>query len=279
MFPTSGTNRDLKGGDDSQNLGLLAGYTDVEHDAFPLVNTASQPSRLRESVIRGIIALLSVTAGIALGWWCGSSLASTSLGTFGINPRTPIPLRVFTDRQDVAFIPHREFMGPSKEADNNWASITRGSDAIFLADPSSYGQREAGIRAPFFTFTRPPPAAQSLANLNNFYVLNNLHQLHCVNMARRRYNQLVYGKATPLSGTPIDADWLTHIEHCFEYLRLSVMCADYMTFESDSPAGSPEEYVRDNLGWGVVHSCINWDALMRFQRDQVRLYNSTWEGV
>ncbi|KAK3681699.1 hypothetical protein B0T22DRAFT_494703 [Podospora appendiculata] len=278
MFPNSDPNRDLKGDDASQNLGLLAEYTDVEHRGFPLPNTASQPSRRREGVIRGTIALVSIAAGIALGCWY-SSLASTSLETFGINPRTPIPLRVFTDRQDVAFIPHREFMGPSDEANDNWASITRGSDAIFLADPSSYGQREAGIRAPFFTFTPPPPAAQSLANLHNFYVLNSLHQLHCVNMARRRYNQLVYGHATPLSDTPIDADWLTHIEHCFEYLRLSVMCADYMTFESDSPAGSPEEYVRDNLGWGVVHSCINWEALMGFQRDQVRLYNSTWEGV
>ena len=99
-------------------------------------------------------------------------------------------------------------------------------------------------------------------------------------MIRMRYNQLVYeGNTThPLADTPLDKDWIEHVEHCIEYLRLSIMCADYMTMETDSPPGSPKEYWEGGLSWGVVHSCIDWDALIDFQGEQVKRYNATWQG-
>jgi hypothetical protein len=103
-----------------------------------------------------------------------------------------------------------------------------------------------------------------------------MHELHCVNMIRMRYNSLVYHNADPLADTPIDKDWITHVEHCFEYLRLSITCADYMTLETDSPPGSPEEFWKEGLSWGVVHSCIDLEGLMRFQEDQLIAYNRTW---
>ncbi|KAJ4399069.1 hypothetical protein N0V85_006127 [Neurospora sp. IMI 360204] len=151
------------------------------------------------------------------------------------------------------------------------------SGPALLNHPSEYGLHDPGIRAPFFMFNTPPPSAASLPNLNNFYILNTIHQLHCVNVARQRYNQLVYKGINALSGSFVDNDWLEHLEHCFEYLRLSIMCADYMTLESDSPPGSPEEYTKGNLGWGVVHSCINWERLIEYQREMVGVYNGTWD--
>lgn len=152
------------------------------------------------------------------------------------------------------------------------------SDSIFIADPEAYALRDPGIRAPFFIFGDPPKAAEEANTLTNFYVLSNLHQLHCVNMIRMRYNQVVYDaeKVTPLSESPLNADWITHLEHCFEYLRLSITCGDYMVLESDSPPGSPEDYWKDGLSWGVVHSCIDWDRLIGFQTQQVVAYNKTW---
>jgi len=115
----------------------------------------------------------------------------------------------------------------------------------------------------------------------NFYILSPLHQLHCVNMIRMRYNHLVYSRSSssptdPLSGSPIDADWLTHIEHCFEYLRLSITCGDFFVLESDSPPGTPEPLTRDGLGWGVVHQCVDWDSLMSYQEEMVGVYNASW---
>lgn len=108
--------------------------------------------------------------------------------------------------------------------------------------------------------------------------MNNLHELHCIHTIRLRYNDLVYDAAntTPLASNPLDMDWIDHMEHCFEYLRLSVTCGDYMTFETDSPPGSPREYWEDGLSWGVVHSCIDWDALMDWQHKMVVAYNQTW---
>ncbi|KAK4209258.1 hypothetical protein QBC37DRAFT_294949 [Rhypophila decipiens] len=242
--------------------------------------------RLRERVLRGVVAVFSLVIGVGLGTWYSSVTTSAApsdlASSFGINTNTPIPRHIFTNRKNVPFIPHPEYMGASDEADDNWAALTAGSDTIYLPDPAQYNQNESGILAPFFTFTKPPPSAASLPNLKNFYVLNSLHQLHCVHMARKRYNMLVYSSqekpVNPLAETPIDKDWMIHLEHCFEYLRLSITCADYMILESDSPAGSPEEYTKDGLGWGVTHSCIDWDGLMKFQKAQVEAYNRTWMG-
>ena len=158
------------------------------------------------------------------------------------------------------------------------AILTAASDSIYLDKPAAYGLQDPGIRAPFFIFNEPPEAAASLSNLRNFYVLNNMHELHCVHMIRMRYNTLVYESSAtdPLADTPIDRDWIDHLEHCFEYLRLSITCGDYMTLESDSPPGSPREYWEDGLSWGVVHSCIDWGRLMQFQEDQLLAYNNTW---
>ncbi|KAL1634270.1 hypothetical protein SLS58_010743 [Diplodia intermedia] len=205
-------------------------------------------------------------------------MSEPSLESFGINPNTPIPPEVFTSRHDVPFSPDPRYMGPSPEVNKNWAKLTQASDSIYLPDPARYDLADPGIRAPFFIFNEPPPAAKALDNVDNFFVLENLHQLHCVNMIRKRYNTLVYSPdpVDPLADTPIDADWITHLEHCFEYLRLSITCGDYMVFETDSPPGSPEEYWKDGLSWGVVHSCMDWERLMDFQEEQVALYNSTW---
>ena len=78
--------------------------------------------------------------------------------------------------------------------------------------------------------------------------------------------------------SPEDADfgdWLIHVDHCFEYLRLSITCGDFLVFEPDSPPGTPEALTVDNLGWGVTHSCINFDRLLEYQSHQAELYNQS----
>ncbi|EKG22578.1 hypothetical protein MPH_00046 [Macrophomina phaseolina MS6] len=259
-------------GDEQQEEKLLAEEQSAQEVRF----RAGSRGRAHNTFFYTSFALLNICAGLLIGYWC-KGFSETSLASFGINPNTPIPLEIFTSRHDVPFSPNPQYMGPGHEVNKNWAKLTEGQDSIFLPDPESYGLKDPGIHAPFFIFTEPPASAAALDNINNFFVLNNLHQLHCVNMIRKRYNSLVYEPETnPLSGTPIDSDWITHLEHCFEYLRLSITCGDYMAFETDSPPGSPEEYWKDGLSWGVVHSCMDWDALMKWQERQVVLYNSTW---
>jgi len=61
-----------------------------------------------------------------------------------------------------------------------------------------------------------------------------------------------------------------HLEHCIEYLRLSIMCGDGLVVESNSPLGTHPSLVADRwgkpLGWGTTRNCINWDNLISWQQ-------------
>ncbi|EMF12709.1 uncharacterized protein SEPMUDRAFT_45138 [Sphaerulina musiva SO2202] len=228
-------------------------------------------------------ALFNITLGLATGYWL-AGLKSGSSSSNGINTTTTNELgpepsalqQIMRTRHDVPFSPNYHYMGPSAEVKANWMALTKSQDSIYLSNPHAFNIQDAGIRAPFFTFIDPPPAAAKAPNLLNFYVLSNLHQLHCTHMIRTRYNELVYDKIDPFKDTSFDRNWITHVEHCFEYLRLSITCGDNMVFESDSPPGSPKEFWEDGLSWGVVHSCMDWEGLMEWQEQQLVLYNSTW---
>ena len=93
------------------------------------------------------------------------------------------------------------------------------------------------------------------------------------NTIRRRYWQLLEG-AYSLED-PDAEDWLIHVNHCFEYLRLGITCGDFLILESDSPPNTPAALTVDGLGWGVTHQCINFDRLLAFRRSQEALYNQT----
>ena len=67
-------------------------------------------------------------------------------------------------------------------------------------------------------------------------------------------------------------DWTEHVDHCFEYLRLSTTCGDLLVFEPDSPPGTPKELTASNLGWGVTHSCIDFEKLLAWQDRQAEEY-------
>ena len=71
-----------------------------------------------------------------------------------------------------------------------------------------------------------------------------------------------------------EANALYHTEHCVEYLRLTIMCGESMVVETNSPPGTPEELVNDRwgnpLGWGTHRECINWDALVTWQGEQLQ---------
>jgi hypothetical protein len=77
---------------------------------------------------------------------------------------------------------------------------------------------------------------------------------------------------------PDAEDWGIHVDHCIEYLRLGVTCGDFLIVEPDSPPGTPYELTVDGLGWGVIHSCIDFDRLLQFQKDQEVLYNQSLQA-
>lgn len=46
----------------------------------------------------------------------------------------------------------------------------------------------------------------------------------------------------------------SHIEHCFAYLKQSILCAGDTTLEGPDKAG------RGLHGWGVEHQCREWEG-------------------
>ncbi|CAI7657601.1 unnamed protein product [Penicillium crustosum] len=202
------------------------------------------------------ILLLPVVFGI------GIVLGITSLSFFkrpefvpGLRLKTPIPNEVFQQRLKIPFVPDNRYYGSGDATDKAWQEITSGGDSIWLENPSNYGLAK-GISDPLNTESMD----------ERFYVLSNLHQLHCVNVVRRRFRYYESQIGQPANESEaIFAAWTEHTDHCFEYLRLSITCGDFLVLEPASPPGTSPELTAGGLGWGVVHECIDFDALRKWQ--------------
>ncbi|KGO46258.1 Protein of unknown function DUF3328 [Penicillium expansum] len=221
----------------------------------PLGGTIIRPF-VSKRLCRAYLILLPIVFGL------GIVLGCTSLSFFkrpefvpGLRLRTPIPKEIFQQRLKIPFVPDNRYYGSGDAVDKAWKEITSGGDSIWLQNPSDYGLAK-GISDPL--------------NIDNtderFYVLSNLHQLHCVNVVRRRFRHYESQISQPVNESEaITAGWTEHTDHCFEYLRLSITCGDFLVMEPASPPGTAPELTAGGLGWGVVHECIDFDALRKWQ--------------
>ncbi|KAG0154605.1 hypothetical protein PDIDSM_173 [Penicillium digitatum] len=192
--------------------------------------------------------------GAALGF-AGLSFFKRPEFVPGVRLKTPIPNKIFQQRLKVPFVPDNRYYGSGDSVDKAWNEITSGGDSVWLQNPSDYNL-DKGISDPLNT-----------DNLDErFYVLSNLHQLHCVNVVRRRFRHFESQISQPVNESEaITAGWTEHTDHCFEYLRLSITCGDFLVMEPASPPGTSPELTAGGLGWGVVHECIDFNALRKWQ--------------
>lgn len=63
---------------------------------------------------------------------------------------------------------------------------------------------------------------------------------------------------------PNNEEMESHVEHCIEYLRLSLACGDFLIVEPN------------DSGWGLERQCINYPKLRAFQDSQAALYIDSW---
>lgn len=133
--------------------------------------------------------------GAALGF-AGLSFFKRPEFVPGVRLKTPIPNKIFQQRLKVPFVPDNRYYGSGDSVDKAWNEITSGKlvlffcyhptgdrsvrqmkinsqppggDSVWLQNPSDYNL-DKGISDPLNT-----------DNLDErFYVLSNLHQLHCV---------------------------------------------------------------------------------------------------
>jgi hypothetical protein len=86
------------------------------------------------------------------------------------------------------------------------------------------------------------------------------------NIVRLRFRQYESQIRQPVNESEATlADWKEHTDHCIEYLRLSITCGDFLVVEPASPPETPPELTAGGLGWGVVHDCIDFNGLRKWQ--------------
>jgi hypothetical protein len=82
------------------------------------------------------------------------------------------------------------------------------------------------------------------------------HQLHCLARIRKQHwifkDGIVTGE-TGMARTFAGRMDSTHAQHCFDYLRQSILCSGDMTLEWPKQDGPSSGAAVD--GWGVPHTC------------------------
>ncbi|EFX06487.1 hypothetical protein CMQ_6808 [Grosmannia clavigera kw1407] len=175
-------------------------------------------------------------------------------------PSSPIPSSVFSPRLPTVMRPDERYVGWSPFVNHNWKTLIRGLEDVWVLNPEQYGL-EPGFRK-----------VQDSDSEYQLYHISNLHQVHCLNIVRQAAFQDIHN----ITGfTADDIDLATvHIEHCVEYLRLSIMCGDNFTLEPGSPPGTPSSEAFDKwgnpLGWGITKNCVNWENLRYWQAVQLK---------
>ncbi|KAK4617434.1 Oxidase ustYa [Fulvia fulva] len=112
-----------------------------------------------------------------------------------------------------------------------------------------------------YVLPRPLARVEGGVQVDNMYGMAAFHQLHCLNLILRSYMRYQHGVAQP------ETLQERHIFHCFDYIRVALMCYGDTALEGADPG---DEGLHGTEGWGVTHVCIDWDALFDMAVDRAR---------
>ncbi|KAL6792727.1 hypothetical protein J3E68DRAFT_407249 [Trichoderma sp. SZMC 28012] len=102
------------------------------------------------------------------------------------------------------------------------------------------------------------------------YAVAVFHQLHCLYAVMDMFNNLTTpGSVTNMDATHnigmnISADEKGHIQHCFRYLRQSILCCGDTTLEG----GIPGSHSNGTDGTGAVHVCKDLEAIKEWAEER-----------
>ncbi|KAF5876766.1 uncharacterized protein Bfra_003172 [Botrytis fragariae] len=98
--------------------------------------------------------------------------------------------------------------------------------------------------------------------------LSVLHQLHCLDGIRHIYylNNDAATTGTVLLDEELDLHMRrSHMRHCIDFLRQSLMCCGDSSIERVNPE------LKGVTGWGTEHMCTNWEELQEWVGERQRL--------
>ncbi|KAL4910280.1 hypothetical protein BDW74DRAFT_173736 [Aspergillus multicolor] len=92
----------------------------------------------------------------------------------------------------------------------------------------------------------------------DYWAFTVYHQIHCLyHIQKAYYNLIRTPNATDALEGVKESQGPTHVPHCIDYLRQSVMCCADATLEPMDDNGRTS-------GWDTEHICRDYGALMRF---------------
>ncbi|OPB42123.1 hypothetical protein A0O28_0032400 [Trichoderma guizhouense] len=154
---------------------------------------------------------------------------------FGTIPREQI---LFTPNQTYRDI-FRDSSVSELENLTLWDALQpRGGGFIIIPDPQKYGL-SGGL----------PLEDEDDGIVREGYGISMFHQIHCLVAIRTAFRTKNF-----------DND---HLNHCFEYLRQSIMCTGDTTLEK-VVVDENGVFKPDIDGWGTEHECKSWNMLYEY---------------
>ncbi|QIW99548.1 hypothetical protein AMS68_005066 [Peltaster fructicola] len=223
-------NKDIAGEGDGQRL--LAQDT-AEHGVVYIRSKRSRWQLFRSwfgSFALGAIFAWTVVA-ITYQWQLSTQKSSFKFAETDALPS--IPYDTITFESDPIYSER-----PNDDTDDAWNSLLpNGRGYVFVPESEQRG-------------LLPGEATE----YGPIYSVAMFHQLHCLARLRKSHWILLDGVATGDTGVArgfAGREAAQHIQHCFDYLRQSVMCAGDMTLEWPKQEGTAAKAKVD--GWGVPH--------------------------
>lgn len=100
------------------------------------------------------------------------------------------------------------------------------------------------------------------------YSTSAVHQLHCLHSIMSAHNGLLVGGDAATAARAATG----HLEHCFDYLRQSILCCGDTALEGREASQGSD--MPGTAGWGVQHVCKDWNSVFRWI-EQHRVNNDT----
>ncbi|KAH8817349.1 hypothetical protein F5884DRAFT_874354 [Xylogone sp. PMI_703] len=175
------------------------------------------------------------------------------------NQPIPDPVIPTDSRVSTLFMPDDLFNPTNRtvESDLAWANIQHGR-YLLVENPQTIGLPASHIQA---------------ETGKQIYALAAFHQLHCLALMRAAWHTVLDGGTEALNhpvhiaNNPPGHIVTEHVEHCFDYLRQTIMCYSDTTLEPFLESDGRTLKSEGSSGWGAVHMCRNFDKFASWAKE------------
>ncbi|KAL2130837.1 hypothetical protein VTI74DRAFT_5880 [Chaetomium olivicolor] len=193
--------------------------------------------------IRSLLDTVLLLVILGLLWergWQSSPRFEFGADITGFAPHISQQIKTFSP--DPNFIPVNRSEFFTDEIRQRWLSIVpRGLGYVRINNTALYNNLPTPLESyPNYTFTTS--------------VTHQLHCLHAIVETVAAYT------SNELDKLPEEGSW--HLNHCFDYLRQSIMCCGDVALEGQHTTFPPD--VRGSDGWDAKHVCRDWGQVMAY---------------